>query len=216
MKKLFSVVLLTFLIQAASLPAATLIANLDNTRATGLDTNFTLSLPVYQSFLVGSSNATIQNVRIALGSVASATGPEPMYVKASLFSDNAFAPDSSLGAFNYYDSPLMFSNQTPTFYGNFSVTANTRYWIQITTSGFFATENNYVRTTEDFSETGLAEWSIANSHLGNKWDTGYTTQARSIMMEINGVAVPEPSAVSLVALGIGGLATLRRVRRKAE
>jgi len=133
-----------------------------------------------------------------------------MYMQASLFSDNASAPGSSLGAFNYYGSPLMFSNQTPNFYGNFNVTANTRYWIQITTSGVYATNSNYVRTTNDTSESGLAGWSIADiSRLQ------YAEAGPSIKMEIGGVTVPEPSSVSLVALGIGGLAAMSRVRRKA-
>ena len=121
-----------------------------------------------------------------------ATGPDPMYVQASLFSDNASAPGSSLGAFNYYGSPLMFSHQTPNFYGNFNVTANTKYWIQITTSGVYATNSNYVRTTNDTSESGLAGWSIADSSR-----LQYAEAGPSIKMEI------------------GGLAAMSRVRRKA-
>jgi hypothetical protein len=206
-QKTFPVVLLALLIQAANLPAATLLTNLDNT-STG--TAEFLGSPVRQSFLVGSSDATIWSFRIALGNVGWQIGIDPFSVKASLFSDSASAPGSFLADFSYGGSPLALSNATPNFNGNFNVTANTRYWIEIATTGW--SSGAQVRTTSDSSETGFAGWSIDDS--SRFWHG--ESSGPSIQMEINGVTVPEPSSVSLVALGIGGLSALSRVRRKAE
>ena len=206
MRILYSLVL-SGLVLAAKSSADILVSNLNNTRAG--NAQFSSSSPVYQSFKVGSSNAIIQNISIAFGSIAAATGPEPTYVTASLFSDNASTPGSSLGTFNYYGSPLAFSYGTPIFYGNFNVTANTTYWIKISTSGLYATGTHNVRTTNDLSETGVAGWNISNSY----WKFNAQGGA-SVMMDIGGItAVPEPSTMSLVASGIFILAALGRVRR---
>lgn len=202
MKSGFPAVLLALLFQAANLSAATLVTNLSNTQTD--QAQFWADNPVYQSFLVGSSDATIDGVKVAFAFLVNPTG-----VQVSLFSDIASAPGSSLGAFNYFGPPAGMVFNSPTFTGNFNVTANTRYWIQIAVTGGGEFDNNNVWYTSDVSETGLAGWSVADSYRQFFDRTG-----RSIQMEISGV--PEPSAVSLVALGIGGLVALSRVRRKAN
>ena len=177
-----------------------MLSNLANT-ATGT-ASFDSSWPVYQSVLGGSSDATIQQLRIALGSVPPGIGSDPFYVQTSLLSDNASAPGSSLGAFNYYGSPLDFSYNTPYFNGNFNVTANTRYWIRVDSIGW-NNSGSEVLTTSDSSEAGTAGWSIDDSSLRRYGVTG-----PSIEMEI--IGVQELSALSLLAVGLSGLAIRRR------
>jgi len=189
--------------QSVSAQTGTLLSNLANT-ATG--TAEFLGSPVRQSFLVGSSDATIRSFRIALGNVGWQIGNDPFSVKASLFSDNASAPGSFLANFSYGGSPLALSNATPNFNGNFNVTANTRYWIEIATTGW--SSGAQVRTTSDSSETGFAGWSIDDS--SRFWHGG--SSGPSIKMDIYGTAVPEPSAFSLLAVGLSALAMMRRRR----
>jgi len=189
--------------QSVSAQTGTLLSNLANT-ATG--TAEFLGSPVRQSFLVGSSDATIWMFQIALGYVGWQIGNDPFSVKASLLSDNASAPGSFLADFKYGGSPLALSNATPNFNGNFNVTANTRYWIEIATTGW--SNSAQVRTTSDSSETGFAGWSIDDS--SQFWHGG--SSGPSIMMDIYGTAVPEPSALSLLAVGLGALAMMRRRR----
>jgi hypothetical protein len=129
---LYVLVLLALGHQSVSAQTGTLLSNLANT-ATG--TAEFLGSPVYQSFLVGSSDATIREFQIALGNVGSQIGSDPFSVEASLFSDSASAPGSFLADFRYGGSPLALSNSTPYFNGIFNVTANTRYWIKIATTG---------------------------------------------------------------------------------
>lgn len=189
--------LITF--QISSQAAVTLVSNIVNEFSE--DVIFSPE-PVYQSFQVGSANATILSVTLNFGFVQNPEG-----VQVSLFSDNSSAPGSSLGAFSLSGSPASIPFNSPIFTGSFDVTANTKYWIEVskTTGGL-----SYMPYTLDFSETGLAGWSIGNSV---SWDNGFISSG-SIQMTVSGV--PEPSAVSLVALGIGGLAALSRVRRKAD
>ena len=185
--------------QSVSAQTGTLLSNLANT-ATG--TIEFLGKPVRQSFFVGSSDATIRQFQIALGNWGGPIGYDPFSVKARLLSDSG----SFLADFSYGGSPLALSNATPNFNGNFNVTANTRYWIEIATTGWGY--GAQVRTTSDSSETGFAGWSIADS---SQFWTGEPS-GPSIKMNIYGTAVPEPSALSLLAIGLGGLAVMRRRR----
>ena len=185
--------------QSVSAQTGTLLSNLANTSTGTIEF---LGSPVRQSFLVGSSDATIWKFRVALGNWGGPIGYDPFSVKARLLSDSG----SFLADFSYGGSPLALSNATPNFNGNFNVTANTRYWIEIATTGWGS--GAQVRTTSDSSETGFAGWSIADS---SQFWTG-SPSGPSIKMDIYGTAVPEPSALSLLAVGLGALALIRRRR----
>ena len=185
--------------QSVSAQTGTLLSNLANTSTGTIEF---LGSPVRQSFLVGSSDATIWKFRVALGNWGGPIGYDPFSVKARLLSDSG----SFLADFSYGGSPLALSNATPNFNGNFNVTANTRYWIEIATTGWGS--GAQVRTTSDSSETGFAGWSIDDS--SQFWYGG--PSGPSIKMDIYGTAVPEPSALSLLAVGLGALALIRRRR----
>ena len=187
--------------QSVSAQSGLVLSNLDNT-TTGVAT---FDPQRYQSFLVGSSNATIYQFLVEFGNANPGPGIDPGTVGLSLYSDNASAPGSSLADFSYGGSPFALSNNTITFGGNFDVMANTRYWIGIIRRGWWYDAE--VRTTSDSSETGFAGWSIDDSSLLQYGDSG-----PSIKMAIWATAVPEPSALSLLAIGLGGLAMMRRRR----
>ncbi len=195
--------------QSVSAQYGTLLSNLANT-TTG---TFTFGHYTYQSFLVGSSDATIQAFWIEFGRVDPGPGIDSGRVLLSLLSDNASAPGSSLANFSYGGSPFALSNDTVPFNGNFNVMANTRYWIKLTAAGWFF--DSEVRTTSDSSETGFAGWSIGDSSYSfyasevpeSAWEV-----RPSIKMEIYGTAVPEPSTYAL--FGLGALALVVAYRRK--
>jgi hypothetical protein len=185
--------------QSVSAQTGILLSNLANT-ATG--TAEFLGSPVRQSFLVGSSDATIVQFQIALGNWGGQIGYDPFSVKARLLSDSG----SFLANFSYGGSPYALSIETPNFNGNFNVTANTRYWIEIATTGWGS--GAQVLTTSDSSETGFAGWSIDDSSQFWYGDPS----GPSIKMEIYGTAVPEPSTYAL--FGLAALALVVAYRRK--
>ena len=180
----------------AAVPMISLVSNLGNAEAEQV---FSMpNYPVYQSFQVGPSAATIFSVNIAFGYVANPTG-----VQVSLFSDSSSVPGTSLGTFSLSGPPASISLGTPTFTGSFNVTANTRYWLEIATLGD-PSNQSWVSYTSNSAETGEAGWSIGDTFL---YDGGWASSG-SIRMTVSGV--PEPSATTLLGLGLGVVAWRRR------
>lgn len=185
----------------AAAPLISLVSNLGN--AESEQVFFMQDYPVSQSFQVGASGATISSVNIAFGNVVNPTG-----VQVSLFSDSSAAPGSSLGIFSLSGPPASIPFNSPTFTGSFTVTANTKYWIQIAALGGNPADMNWISYTTNFSETGEAGWSIGDTYL---FDGGFPGSG-SIRMTITGTpsSVPEPSSFSLLALGLGAWSLHRR------
>ena len=188
--------------QIPSQAAVTLVSNLSNSESEQVQ--FWTGSPVYQSFQVGSSNATLTGISLAFGSVVNPTG-----VQVSLYRDNTSTPGSSLGSFTYFGPPAGIPFNTPSFTGSFNVDANTKYWIGVTTTGGSVGDGNYLSFSGDFSETGLSGWSIGNTFLDTGYGSSPVSNSGSIRMEISG-SVPEPSSLSLLALGLVSLALRRR------
>ena len=100
-----------------------------------------------------------------------------------------------------------------------NVNANTNYWVVLSATGGTDADGNspmsswnYVAITGDGSQIGLAGWTLGNSHY---FDFGSPSSpveygGNPIQVAISGSAVPEPSSISLLSLGLVSLALRRR------
>ena len=189
-----------------------LVSNLAN--VTSEQDSFYTGRSLYQSFSTGSEAAIIQGFKFSFGYVGT-----PTTIGLSVYSDSSGGVGSSLGSFTAVDPSSLDSG----FAGSLEVNANSNYWLVLSATGGFDSdgntlwmEQNYVNITYDPFETGMAGWTLANSHWNGNHFTpgGFGEYAENpIQVEIKGTAVPEPSAACLLGLGLGGLALARRRSR---
>jgi hypothetical protein len=187
--------------------AATLVTNLGERMAEQI--TLTSSLEYTQAFTTGTSGATLQELTFIGGSGFLTTNIE--YLNVKLYADNG----ALLGAFtNPANVVGIFSNQTITFSGNFSLNSNSTYSIGLTVDPLADSFNpGYLNYTSSLNQSGLVGWGIGNDFA--TWQAGratapaYTTGA--LNMTLSGV-VPEPSSLSLLVLGLSWMAVLRRRR----
>jgi hypothetical protein len=189
----------------AAVALVSLVSNIGNGELDQRD--FSTASSVYQSFTTGSSAANIYEISLFFGSIGNPA------IEVSLNADASGSPGSALASssFAYFPgSPASF--QANTFKGNYSVAANSTYWVKVAATGV-SSSDNWLSYTDDAAETGSAGWSIGNSHLYGESTSPLFTSSRSIRMEITGAPVPEPSVACLLGLGLGALALVRRRSR---
>jgi hypothetical protein len=143
------------------------------------------------SFSTGSSSVILGDVSVLIQDDVPSDGGT---FQISLLSDAATSPGATLAASaNLPDSDLStgFTLQTVDF--GFSLAANTRYWIQLSSTSRIGWSY-----TNDFSGLGVAN---------EFWDDEgvFPNSQGPYQMEVSTAAVPEPSTWAMLLVGFAGL-----------
>jgi len=175
--------------------------------------------PVAVSFSTGSQGVVLSAVSLLLEGTYDTAGS----ISAELFSDNptgssssAPAPGSelaSIGTIADSSLPSSFGTVTIDPATEIILAANTRYWVELLSSGSTPTTAIWATsaTALGVGVVGEYDW---NNYAGNLNSTalnqdpsvGYAPDMMAVM------AVPEPTSLSLLALGLIGLVSARRRR----
>ena len=213
MIRLFLCGLVSFMtVQISAQAAVSLVSNIANPQ--GEEDVFYQGSSLYQAFQTGSTAATVEGIQLKFGYVGNASG-----IGVSIYSDVNGQVGASLASFTPMGPPQLMAYQTFDFSGSLNVNANTNYWVVLSATGGTDMDGNtpwgsmnYVAITGDGSQFGLAGWTLDNSHY---FDFGSPSSpveyaGNPIQVAISGSAVPEPSSISLLSLGLVSLALRRR------
>ena len=193
----------------SAIQAETLVTNLGEDFAEQI--TLRSSLQYTQAFTTGGSGATLQEITFVGGGGFLTTNIE--YLSVKLFEGNG----SYMGTFtNPANVVGMSSDQIMTFSGNFSLNSNSTYSLGIAVNPLADSFNpGYLSYTSSANQSGLVGWGIGNDFA--TWLVNPSTPTApqytngALSMALSGV-VPEPSCLSLLVLGLSGMAVLRRRR----
>lgn len=199
---LFKTIILLIAVSSGSASrGTTLVTNLDESMAEQI--TLTSNWEFTQTFSTGDTGATLQELTFKGGGGFLTNHVEYLIVK--LYQANG----TNIGVFT--NSANVAGNQYA-FSGNFSLNANSTYSIGLTIDPLADVFGaGYLDYTSSLNQSGLAGWGIGDSFA--TWQSGQATAPTytpgALSMSLSG-AIPEPSAFSLLALSLGGLALLRR------
>ena len=167
--------------------------------------------PLADSFSTGSSSFVFDSLTLGLSDMSSSFGLPPCSgvctMTVSLLSDSSTSPGNTiemLGSVN--DSSLSGAPTNMTFdtFKPVNLQPNTRYWIELTSTD----DNSW------WQFDGGVNGEFFSNSLGVSPDS-----AQAYQLEVAGgtsSAVPEPSAVSLLFVGLAVFAFFAAVRRKYQ
>ncbi len=162
--------------------------------------------PLADSFSTGAAT-TLVDVKLLLSGDPTVAGTTTVY----LLSDASTSPGSVLATLGTIDDSALSINgsvQDVSGFAPFSLSANTRYWIELTSTDNASSNWNF---STDTSGVG-----VANEYFSNQGGVFENSQKFPYQMQINtaGAAVPEPATLTLAAFGLGGVFLIsRRVAR---
>lgn len=195
----------------------------------------TTSVPVRAALVITLQETGANVVATVSGSINSLVGATLSQTGASSTSYNGLRPGSSTaptqtllafsdlnGTSDTYNNYTVTSSPNPMFFGNGSAASttfqtassgsiSTDFFVRHSTPGNFWIKQSYVLGTPI---TGSVTW--ANKTFSNMGIVAGTYVWSWATDSITLNAVPEPSSVALLALGIGGLVALRRFRRSTD
>jgi hypothetical protein len=163
---------------------------------------------VYQSFSNGATGLLLDDLQLELAGAVTSTGSFTI----GLYSDLSTKPNTLLLTIaSVNDSSIALSPAVYDFsVANYSLSANTRYWIGLVGT---STSSHWEGTPVQAGDTGTSTEFIQQT-------TGvvYPSNANfAYMMEVTAVSaqsgVPEPATMGLMALGLGGLGVFLRRKR---
>lgn len=189
------------------LSAATL---LDNTSA-GISVSNAVSFDSDDSvallFSTGSTAYDLRSIEFAINSVINETGSITLSLYSGATPSGTAVASQTFSGISFTSTPTAL---TKNLSDAFAVAANSNYTLLLATSVSFG------RLCSTTTGANLSGGTSGLTYLGRKLPSrgaswvGPFTSGTPYMKLTDTVAVPEPSAFSLLAIGLGGLAILRR------
>jgi len=163
--------------------------------------------PLANSFSTGSSAMDLTSLTVILEGT-----PSDGTTTAYLLSDSSTSPGDileTIGTFSEADlssEPALYTLAT-----SYILSPDSRYWIELTSDDNSAGW----QWTSDASGVGVAGEFFASFQGSGMWNV-FTNANGPYQMEVEGTAVPEPSALLLLLLGVGTLVWFSARRRLAS
>lgn len=158
--------------------------------------------PLYASFSTGATSGALSNLELLLGLGEAPDG----LITVGLYSDSGTTPGSLISDLGAFDDSILTSGPdlfTVALTANPELSAGTRYWIGLSSSGTLAGWD----WTSDTSGTG-----VDGEYYSDRFGTYPNDGDRAYQMEVEVTAssAPEPSTFFFGASMLAALAALRR------
>lgn len=186
-----------------AIPAQAAAINFNNVTAATAGTDSVASVgPLADSFSTAEYGTTLNQVSVKLLADTPSDGGSVRLQLLSNSSNNPGAVLTTLGTFADSSLSTSLANYTLTVTTPFGLTANTRYWIEMVSTGSSAA------WAWSFDETGPG---VSNQFLSNAFGTFANIGNSPYQMQVV-TASPEPSTLAIMGIGLVGVAAAIRRR----